>query len=241
MKYKLLILSIFISLFTYSQNISWVIKNDSVLMARVIAPGDTVFSEITNIHLIPFGNVFAANQFNWDSAKTNIRNQISTLIVNNSTQAGRNLFNIQTPAVTSVVTLSSSGAADTRTPAEVKAILALDNVNNTSDASKPISTATQTAINNKSTIHFGTDAQANDNYVVSSSPTPSSYTTGMMVVFKAATSNTTGCTINLNGLGVKTIVKRVSTTPATGDILANMFCWLVYDGTNFVLLNPVVN
>ena len=101
--------------------------------------------------------------------------------------------------------------------------------------------ATTTALNNKSSIYFGADAGANDSYVITASPIPSAYTTGMMIVFKAATANTTGCTINVNGLGVKTIVKRVSTTPATGDILQNMFCWLVYDGTNFVLLNPVVN
>ena len=117
----------------------------------------------------------------------------------------------------------------------------LSNVDNTSDANKPVSTATQTALNNKSTIYFGTDAGANDSYVITASPVPASYTTGMVVMFKANTQNTTACSINVNGLGVKNIVKRVNTTPATGDILALMFCMLVYDGTNFVLLNPVVN
>jgi len=102
-------------------------------------------------------------------------------------------------------------------------------------------TAHKTALNTKMNIWFAADAQANDSYVITLSPAPASYTTGMMIVFKANTANTTGCTINVNGLGAKTIVKRVSTTPATGDILANMFCWLVYDGTNFVILNPVVN
>ena len=101
--------------------------------------------------------------------------------------------------------------------------------------------ANQTALDSKSTFYFGVDAQANDSYVITASPIPSGYTTGMVVIFKAATANTTGCTINVNGLGAKTIVKRVSTTPATGDILQGMLCWLVYDGTNFVLLNPVVN
>ena len=63
----------------------------------------------------------------------------------------------------------------------------------------------------------------------------------MIIFFKANTANTTACSINVNGLGVKNIVKRVSTTPATGDILALQICMLIYDGTNFVLLNPVVN
>lgn len=101
--------------------------------------------------------------------------------------------------------------------------------------------ATIATVNTKSTIYFGADAGANDSYVITASPVPASYTTGMVVMFKANTQNTTGCTINVNGLGVKTIVKRVSTTPATADIPSQAFCWLVYNGTNFVLLNPVVN
>jgi hypothetical protein len=90
-------------------------------------------------------------------------------------------------------------------------------------------------------FNFAVDAQSNDSYVVSLSPAPAGYTTGMVVIFKANTANTTGCSINVNGLGSKTIVKRVNTTLATGDILAGMFCYLVYDGTNFVIMNPVVN
>ncbi|HUP13106.1 MAG TPA: hypothetical protein VM187_12855, partial [Niastella sp.] len=114
------------------------------------------------------------------------------------------------------------------------------NVDNTSDATK---NAAAVVLTNKTigTFNYAADAGANDSYVISLSPAPVSYTTGMMIVFKANTQNTTGCTINVNSLGVKTIVKRVNTTPATGDILASMLCWLVYDGTNFVLLNPVVN
>lgn len=99
----------------------------------------------------------------------------------------------------------------------------------------------QSSLDDKSTIYFGIDAQSNDNYVITASPVPPAYTTGMVVIFKAKTANTTGCAINVNGLGSKTIVKRVSTTMATGDILAGMFCMLVYDGVNFVIMNPVVN
>lgn len=101
--------------------------------------------------------------------------------------------------------------------------------------------ATTASLNTKMNIWYAADAQANDSYVITLSPIPASYTTGMMIVFKAATANTTGATLNINSLGVKNIIKRVSTTLATGDILQGMLCWLVYDGTNFVLLNPVVN
>ena len=101
--------------------------------------------------------------------------------------------------------------------------------------------ATTTELNTKMNIWYAADAQASDSYVITLSPIPASYTTGMMIVFKANTANTTGCTINVNGLGVKDITKRVSTALSTGDILQGMLCWLVYDGTRFIILNPVVN
>ncbi len=122
-----------------------------------------------------------------------------------------------------------------------KTQVGLANADNTSDVNKPVSTAQAASIATKSTIYVGLDAGANDTYVITASPAPASYSVGMVVIFRANTQNTTGCTINVNSLGAKTIVKRVSTTPATGDILALMFCQLIYDGTNFVLLNPVVN
>lgn len=88
---------------------------------------------------------------------------------------------------------------------------------------------------------YAADAGSNDTYVITLSPIPTSYTTGMVVYFKANTVNTGAATINVNSLGAKTIVKGVNTTLADGDIAAGMFCTLIYDGTNFVLQNPIAN
>lgn len=52
-------------------------------------------------------------------------------------------------ATTDNFIVSVSGAWASRTPAQVKSTLSLNNVDNTSDANKPISTATQTALNTK--------------------------------------------------------------------------------------------
>ena len=92
-----------------------------------------------------------------------------------------------------------------------------------------------------SSINYAADAQASDTYVITLDPALTAYVTGQQVIFKANTANTGAASININGLGAKTIVKRVNTTLANSDILAGMFCHIVYDGTNFVLLNPVVN
>lgn len=88
---------------------------------------------------------------------------------------------------------------------------------------------------------YGADAGSTDDYVITLVPAPISYTVGMVVYFKANTVNTGGCTLNVNSLGAKTIVKGINSALATGDIAVGQFCAVVYDGTNFVLQSPVSN
>ena len=87
--------------------------------------------------------------------------------------------------------------------------------------------------------NYGADAGGTDTYVITVTGI-TAYTTGMMIIFKANTVNTGAASLNVNGLGAITIVKAVSTTLANNDILASMFCIVVYNGTNFVLMNPRV-
>ena len=44
------------------------------------------------------------------------------------------------------------------------------------------------------------------------------------------------CSLNVNGLGAKTIKKNVSSDLATGDILANQIVTVIYDGTNMQII-----
>lgn len=86
--------------------------------------------------------------------------------------------------------------------------------------------------------NYGVDAGSTDDYVATIAPVPDGYVTGGLYILVAATANTGAATVNFNGLGAKTIVKAVSTTLSNNDILANMYCFMVYNGTNMVLLNP---
>lgn len=88
------------------------------------------------------------------------------------------------------------------------------------------------------TVNYGVDSGSTDDYVIALNPAISAYTIGQPITFKANTANTGAATLNVNGLGAKTIVKRVTEPLADNDILAGMYCLVVYDGTNFVLLNP---
>lgn len=67
---------------------------------------------------------------------------------------------------------------------------------------------------------------------------PPSYVAGMRFAFYAgAASNTGAATLNVNGLGVKSIVRRDgSTALSAADITANAVYEVVYDGTNFRLM-----
>jgi len=88
---------------------------------------------------------------------------------------------------------------------------------------------------------FAADAEASDTYVITLSPVPSSYTTGMVVNFSANTANTGACTINVNSLGAKSIKKLYNVDPEDGDIAAGQLVTLIYDGTNFQMQSQVAN
>lgn len=90
-------------------------------------------------------------------------------------------------------------------------------------------------------IVYAADAGSTDAYAITLVPTPSAYTTGMVVHFKANTVNTGACTLNVNSLGAKTIKKNYDTDLADGDIKAGQFVSVIYDGTNFQLISPIAN
>jgi hypothetical protein len=83
-----------------------------------------------------------------------------------------------------------------------------------------ISTALKTGILNQS-YNYLADSGAADAYVVTLSPAAGSYVTGMVVRFKATNANaTTTPTVNVNGLGAKTITKNQGAAMAANDIKA---------------------
>ncbi len=88
------------------------------------------------------------------------------------------------------------------------------------------------------THDYVADAGSNDTYVIAPTPAVTSYTTGDIYSFKANTINTGTATLNVSGLGAKTIVKNYNVTLVDGDIKANQIAVVQYDGTNLQLLNP---
>lgn len=69
--------------------------------------------------------------------------------------------------------------------------------------------------------------------LVGTVPVVSSYANGLTVRFLATANNTGAVTINLNGLGAKSVVKNGTTALSASDIIAGRVIQLTYDGTNF--------
>jgi len=69
-------------------------------------------------------------------------------------------------------------------------------------------------------------------------PTLTAYTTGQIFSFVAAATNTTAVTLNIDGVGVKSVTRAGTTALAAGDILTGQVALVEYDGTQFQLLDP---
>jgi hypothetical protein len=86
---------------------------------------------------------------------------------------------------------------------------------------------------------YAEDAGASDAYAVSLPNAPTSYSNGFICNFKANTQNSGDCTINVNGLGAKSIKTKEGSAPRTGTISSGDLVSVMYDGTNFRLMNSM--
>lgn len=70
-------------------------------------------------------------------------------------------------------------------------------------------------------------------------PALTSHTTGMPLLIKAGGTNTGATTFNPNEIGAKNVLVG-ATALSAGQIIINKGYWLMYDGTQYQLLNPEV-
>lgn len=113
------------------------------------------------------------------------------------------------------------------------------------DASAPHSghetpSGAQAKVNTHANTHighgyYGAASGAANAYSVTLSPAPSGYVAGMFVAVKINVTNTGSSTINVNGLGAKTIKKPNGSNVSSGNLVINSVYSLRYNGTNFIL------
>lgn len=98
--------------------------------------------------------------------------------------------------------------------------------------------AVAASINNANTYsNYAADTGVADAYAVTLSGVTATYTAGLRIQFKATNTNTGASTLDVNGQGVKTIVLTDGAALPSAAILAGSIADVIYDGTNFQLLN----
>lgn len=93
-------------------------------------------------------------------------------------------------------------------------------------------------------VNTAADGGGTDAYAITLSPAITAYITGQSFTFKANTANTGAATLNVNGLGAKTIKKPVggiTTDLADNDIRAGQWVDVIYDGTNMQMKSMLGN
>lgn len=78
-----------------------------------------------------------------------------------------------------------------------------------------------------------TTAGGTTTYTLTPSPAITAYATGQEFVIKMNATNTGASTINISGLGAKSLTKGGATALASGDLLIDAVYKIVYDGTQF--------
>ncbi len=81
---------------------------------------------------------------------------------------------------------------------------------------------------------YGT-ATGTNALVITLNPAPTAYLDGMAISFKNTTQNTGTVTINVNGLGAKSVLKSNGLALASGNLKANSVYTIRYNGSNFIL------
>jgi hypothetical protein len=94
-------------------------------------------------------------------------------------------------------------------------------------------------------INTGTPGGAGNNYTLTNSPAmtaATAYRIGTTFTFKSTLANTDTATLNVDGLGARTIKKFGGTSDlAGGDIVVGQMVTVVYDGTNFQVISALTS
>ena len=88
---------------------------------------------------------------------------------------------------------------------------------------------------------YGSTAGSANTYTFSPAVAITSYTAGQRFSVKINATNTGASTINVSSLGAKSIKKDISNDVEAGDLVINSLVELVYDGTNFQLINSKIS
>jgi len=95
-------------------------------------------------------------------------------------------------------------------------------------------------VDNKNLLQSGSGAltvSGTNTYTAGTTPALTAYVTGQPFLCTFTNANTGAATLNIDGLGAKSITKNSGQALELGDIRAGQIMLLAYDGTNFQIVN----
>ncbi len=133
---------------------------------------------------------------------------------------------------TNPIILDSSGSADIWLVGNYR--INLTDSNNVQQANYPVDGVSSFAAGSNFYVTTGTV----NNYILTPSPTLLQYTAGDTFLVQFNIANSGPSTINISNLGTKNLVIPPATALSSGNLLTSIIYEIVYDGTNFQVLNP---
>jgi hypothetical protein len=86
------------------------------------------------------------------------------------------------------------------------------------------------------TLYAGVDTGSANAYVVNFTANFTAYTDGIVLYFIPSNANTGASTINVNGLGIISIINQNGTSLTANELLANQVVTILYKGGSFLLI-----
>lgn len=141
---------------------------------------------------------------------------------------------------TNPVILNARGEANVWIPPNVAYKYVLAPSTDTDPPSNPIWTVDQVVNSQLLTLYGGVDTGIVNAYVLNFSANFTSYSDGIIIYWIPANTNTGASTINVNGLGVVSIVNSDGSALLANEIIANQPAQIFYKGGVFQLITPAV-
>lgn len=87
--------------------------------------------------------------------------------------------------------------------------------------------------------YFASTSTGTDSYAITLSPAHTAYEVGREYIFKADVANSGSASLNVDGLGAKTLKKNSTSDLSSNDILAGAIIVCIYDGTYMQIVGGI--
>jgi hypothetical protein len=136
------------------------------------------------------------------------------------------------------IELDFRGQADIWTPPNVSYKYVFARPSDTDPPGAPVWSVDNVLDSQLVTLYGGVDTGITNAYVLTFVANFSAYADGIVIYWLPANTNNSASTINVNGLGPVNILNEDGTSLSRGQITANSFSQIIYQGTGFKLITP---